>query len=344
MIKINSINIHVPKTPSDQVFDSNDLDLINSKNIQLKSKNFYNIINNKNLKEIKYNWESSLLKKNYTNYTNSYFLLEIESEKDKYKGIICGISTDILKRKLVFPHENVSSIRVEKLKNYLKTVKIQAEPVVIATRYTKDIIIAINLASKNKPILSFDYKKIKYMIKKINIKNSINNFSSFFIVDGHHRLKSLNELSDQLKSDFQLLTLLTEISSVKSNNFIWKVYNPSSRLIKRLIQLNRSNSKPNLNSFWANFKNKYYVFDKSNLKTMSINYFEKWITSNGDIISHINPRAQTPIIHNSNTIIFNYPPISFNKIVKSNKNKLLPKKTTYLEPKIVTGLIISSLK
>ena len=44
------------------------------------------------------------------------------------------------------------------------------------------------------------------------------------------------------------------------------------------------------------------------------------------------------------TITFNYPPISFNKIVKSNKNKLLPKKTTYLEPKIVTGLIISSLK
>ena len=73
MIKINSINIHVPKTPSDQVFDSNDLELINSKNIQLKSKNFYNIINNKNLKEIKYNWESSLLKKNYTNYKNSYF-------------------------------------------------------------------------------------------------------------------------------------------------------------------------------------------------------------------------------------------------------------------------------
>ena len=157
MIKINSINIHVPKTPSDQVFDSNDLDLINSKNIRLKSKNFYNIINNKNLKEIKYNWESSLYKKNYTTYTNSYFLVEIESKNDKYKGIICGISTDVLKRNLVFPHENVSNIRVEKLKNYLKTVKIQAEPVVIATRYTKDIIIAINLASKNKPILSFDY-------------------------------------------------------------------------------------------------------------------------------------------------------------------------------------------
>ena len=345
MIKIEPIDFYLPKNPPDQVFESTDIKKLKSNNKSVKSNNFFNIINTKNLKELKLSWEKSLLADNYNQILNSYYLLEIRSEQNTFKGILCGISSKKIKNNLIFNHEEVFYDRVKKLKNYLKSVEIQAEPVVFGTNFSKEIKEIINSTSKNKPDLSFVYKNIRYSLRKIILKDSIKKFESFYIIDGHHRTASIKLLADDLNTNYKLLTFLTDIDSIECDKFIWKVSNPSINLIERIKIFKTSFSKPNSNLFWAKFENKYYLFNNFEINHKSIINFEKWILNSGDSIDRYYLDDQRSLENDSNSIFFNYPLISFEQIIKAVKdNKLLPKKTTFFKPKMLTGFVIKKLK
>ena len=58
----------------------------------------------------------------------------------------------MLDKQIVSPHEEVFEKRVEKLKTYLANVKIQAEPVVFATNFSKEINANIEETVAKKPI------------------------------------------------------------------------------------------------------------------------------------------------------------------------------------------------
>lgn len=345
MIKIEPIDFYLPKNPPDQVFESTDIKKLKSNNKSVKSNNFFNIINTKNLKELKLSWEKSLLADNYNQILNSYYLLEIRSEQNTFKGILCGISSKKIKNNLIFNHEEVFYDRVKKLKNYLKSVEIQAEPVVFGTNFSKEIKEIINSTSKNKPDLSFVYKNIRYSLRKIILKDSIKKFESFYIIDGHHRTASIKLLADDLNTNYKLLTFLTDIDSIECDKFIWKVSNPSINLIERIKIFKTSFSKPNSNLFWAKFENKYYLFNNFEINHKSIINFEKWILNSGDSIDRYYLDDQRSLENDSKSIFFNYPLISFEQIIKAVKdNKLLPKKTTFFKPKMLTGFVIKKLK
>ncbi len=345
MIKIEPIDFYLPKNPPDQVFESTDIKKLKSNNKSVKSNNFFNIINTKNLKELKLSWEKSLLADNYNQILNSYYLLEIRSEQNTFKGILCGISSKKIKNNLIFNHEEVFYDRVKKLKNYLKSVEIQAEPVVFGTNFSKEIKEIINSTSKNKPDLSFVYKNIRYSLRKIILKDSIKKFESFYIIDGHHRTASIKLLANDLNTNYKLLTFLTDIDSIECDKFIWKVSNPSINLIERIKIFKTSFSKPNSNLFWAKFENKYYLFNNFEINHKSIINFEKWILNSGDSIDRYYLDDQRSLENDSKSIFFNYPLISFEQIIKAVKdNKLLPKKTTFFKPKMLTGFVIKKLK
>ncbi|MAD11374.1 MAG: hypothetical protein CMC04_01455 [Flavobacteriaceae bacterium] len=345
MIKIEPIDFYLPKNPPDQVFESIDIKKIKSNNKSVKSTNFFNIINKKNLKEIKLSWEKFLLSDNYNQILNSYYLLEIRSKQSTFKGILCGISSKKIKNNLIFNHEEVYYNRVKKLKNYLKSIEIQAEPVVFGTNFSKEIKEIINSTSKNKPDSSFVYKKIRYSLRKIILKESIKKFESFYVIDGHHRTASIKLLADDLNTNYKLLTFLTDIDSIECDKFIWKVSNPSINLIERLKIFKTSFSKPDSNLFWAKFDNKYYLFNQFDINHNSIINFEKWILNSGDSIDRYYLDDQRSLENDSNSIFFNYPLISFEQIINAVKdNKLLPKKTTFLKPKMLTGFVITKLK
>jgi len=245
---------------------------------------------------------------------------------------------------LIVPHEDVFENRVEKLKNYLNEVKIQAEPVVFATNFSRELINHIELSVLNNPIEKFNFKNKKYTIRSIDLKDSINKFSKFYIVDGHHRTASFKLLSEESKKDYQLLTFITDISCIKSDKFTWEVSSPSINLINEIKRLEFTSFAPSSNSFWATYQGKNYIFKESDLDKLSIFNLEKWIITSGDKINRYYYKDIDQKSNNSNSIIFNYPIITFNQVINSTKNhKLFPQKTTFLEPKMLTGLTISEL-
>ena len=340
-MKIHNLNIFIPKSPIDQVFDSIDIDFHSKNQSKLKPENFFNIIKNKNLSEIRSNWDSSLLNENYNYFKNKTFLIEIKSNELFYQGILCGISSKILKKELVIPHEKVFKKRVDKLKNYLDIVKIQAEPVVFGTSFPKEINTLIKLSSKNKAILDFKYKNFNYSIKKLNLIDSINNFSKFYIVDGHHRTSSFKSFSKNSKKEFKLLTFLIDVKNIKTDKYTWEVIKPSRNIVNSLKKLKKSSFKPDSELFWAIYEDEYYVFDRTDLGKLSIINLEKWIMKFGDKIKRYHDIKNKKY---DNSIIFNYPIFSFNQIIDSiNKQGVFPQKSTFLEPKMITGLTISEL-
>ena len=344
MFKINTLNTFIPKSPINQVFDSRDLDFLNKNQNKLKDENFFNIIRNKTLSKVRSKWMSNRLNGNYHYHLNKYYLLDIESEKSFFRGILCGLSSEILKQNLIVPHEEVFKNKVEKLKNYLNEVKIQAEPVVFATNFSKELINHIELSVSNEPIVKFNYKMKKYTIRSIDMIDSLNKFSKFYIVDGHHRTASLKLLSEESKKEYQLLTFITDISCIKSDKFTWEVSSPSINLINEIKRLEFTSFAPSSNSFWATYQGKNYIFKESDLDKLSIFNLEKWIITSGDKINRYYYKDIDQKSNNSNSIIFNYPIITFNQVINSTKNhKLFPQKTTFLEPKMLTGLTISEL-
>ena len=345
MLKINPLNFFMPKSPKNQVFDSRDIGFHLLNKGKLKKENFFNIIKRNTLSEIRYNWVLSRLNGNYIYNSSKYYLLDIKSKKTFFRGILCGISSKILKQNLIVPHEEVFENRVNKLKKYLKEVKIQAEPVVFATSFSKEINDVVSLSAISEPTLDFNFKNISYSFREINFKDSINKFSKVYIVDGHHRTASFKSFSKESKKEFQLLTFLTDISNVKSGKFTWHVINPSKKIINRVKELRRVISKPDPQSFWVKYQNNYYVFGDSDIgDVLSIYNLEKWIIKCGDKIKHFYQDDIYKINNDLNSIIFNYPRVTFNEIIDTtNKHQIFPQKTTFLEPKMLTGLIISEL-
>ena len=249
----------------------------------------------------------------------------------------------MLDKQIVSPHEEVFEKRVEKLKTYLANVKIQAEPVVFATNFSKEINANIEETVAKKPIKDFTYNNISYSIREMDIKDSINHFNRFYIVDGHHRTSSLKLFSNSSNEEFQLLTFLTDINDIESDKFSWKTTNPSKNLINSINKLSKSFHKPDPQKFWINYKQEYYLIDEFHIGKMTINNFEKWIIQFGDKINRYHYKNNdTP--NSPNSVTYNFPTITFDQIVKTiNNNKIFPKKTTYLEPKMLTGLFVSEL-
>jgi uncharacterized protein (DUF1015 family) len=343
MLKIDKIDVFLPNSPKNQVFDSLDIISYNSTKTKVKDDNFFNIINKKNTSHIRSAWKSSLLSNNYKYHSKNMFLLEIKSKKSFYRGILCGISSNILDNEIVIPHESVFKTRVKKLKKYLDIVKLQAEPVVFGANFSNQINLEIESSLKKKPIIDFDYKMINYSIRNFDLKDSINNFTKFFIVDGHHRTSSFKLFSKNSNKEYQLLTFLTDIGNIKSDKFTWQVTYPSKYLINSVKRLSKTKSRPNDNLFWAFYRNEYYIFNESELIDLNIINYEKWIVKHGDIIKryHSYNRDENNF---SNCIIFNYPTLSFNEIIDSiNRSEIFPQKSTFLEPKMLTGFTINEL-
>ena len=229
---------------------------------------------------------------------------------------------------------------MKKLQNYLDIVKIQAEPVVFGTSFSKEINDAALDIDSLDILLNFNYKNINYSIRYFDLKDHLNKFSKFYIVDGHHRTSSFKSFAF---SPGILTTFLTDIKDVKSDKFTWQVIDPSRHLINSICNLKKTAFKPDNQLFWAMYKNEYYVFNKSDLKNLSIINLEKWIIKSGDKIKRYYTVGNKKYNY-SNGIVFNFPTLTFNQIIDSiNKQEIFPQKSTFLEPKMLTGLTISEL-
>lgn len=139
----------------------------------------------------------------------AYYIYRQTQGDEQYTGIIGAISIDDCIMNIVKPHEQTLEHKEEKLKEYLKIIDINAEPVVIS--YKADYVIneLIDELTAGKPYASFEFPSFGYHelweisdIKSCKIiEEQFKEFKELYLADGHHRTASSVLYGEEMRNN-----------------------------------------------------------------------------------------------------------------------------------------------
>tara|TARA_Y100000739_G_scaffold227341_1_gene236638 strand:+ start:518 stop:1654 length:1137 start_codon:yes stop_codon:yes gene_type:complete len=296
--------------------------------------------------------------------SDSFYLYEQKKGKDFFTGLISIIPTSEIEKNNILLHEKIIKKRLNIFAKYLKKVKINAEPILLAYKKNDKINSIYKNVKKNRPIYDFTTTdKINHKLWIINDKKNMNNLISYFnkidklyVSDGHHRLNS----SLKVNSKYFMSCLIQEDNlKIYSFNRILQIPHKINieQKIKKLsskytISIKETNYKlKKENEIGIYYENKYYSL-KYDLDMLNIEVISKIIpvfsTKNSISLKYISSQnSQKDILKKckKNEIIFFVKPVKFKKIKDiAEQHKHLPPKSTYILPKLRSGLVLYKFK
>ena len=319
----------------------------------------------KNLEKFK---EKNILK---TEEESIYIYQQI-TNKRTYTGIVCGVSTNDYKNGKIKIHEKTIEKRENLFKDYLSICKIHAEPILLTHESKENIKIYIQDKIKDKPYIKFKSEDNKtHILWKINSKAEISSIQQYFkslnlyIADGHHRMASTLLYDEENNKNNNCLAYIISEDQINLESF--------HRIIKKVTK------KQKLELLYSLKKNFSLIEGKANLLTgknkVNIYLEKKWYNinfkSSSDklIVQILSEKVLKPFFNIKNirdskmikfipeskfklnkidpnkNILFCLPQIKINKIFQfANKNETMPPKSTYIRPKLRTGLLMLELK
>ena len=374
MPKFSPLCFNLPVNPSIQVMRSldsyNDVEL---KKFQINKKHFSNIIYPQNKKInnpfiVRENWKKFIQNKWYLKkYKPSIYYYKISNPTKQIVGFIGSLSTHDFFNNNVTMHEQTYSKRVQHMTNYIKTVKIQAEPVIVIHESPLPVTLILNKIENKKCSVDFEFENTKHQLWRLNeTQNEILNTWSqkqnyFHLADGHHRSECMINLSKDIKADLPISTFLVHQNQISLDSFVWFSKNNMDnsiqlKLVDRLIELgaikflNKSESVIDF-SLIVKINNSFYGLMIQESKDETIpHYINNFILKGfNEIQNTLEYRPNLSHLKISKTTLseslaFYMKPISKQSLFDNAKNKIfLPAKSTYISPKMLTGMVVSSL-
>ena len=314
----------------------------------------------------------------------SFYLYQISREEKISIGIISLFSTSNLKNGILKKHENTITKREKIFQRYLLETQINAEPVLIFHKENSEINKIIELYKKKNHTYNFTTTdRVNHKLWKISEKSlineiidSYNHINEFYIADGHHRVSSSNLISKKLKKETFFLSFLVSEKNIFCGSFIRYInnieYDSNYFLeeIKKKFELKDIYKKSKVDSIKSKsdfitifFNNTYYdlllkkeyVNDAHFTNTQIIDYhiFNQILkikdTKQTERVKYIESSKiqfflnQNPLNNNS-LLIFTKTIDSKQLMQIADNNLILPPKSTYIEPKIRSGITIYDFK
>ena len=314
----------------------------------------------------------------------SFYLYQISREEKISIGIISLFSTSNLKNGILKKHENTITKREKIFQRYLLETQINAEPVLIFHKENSEINKIIELYKKKNHTYNFTTTdRVNHKLWKISEKSLIdeiiinyNQINEFYIADGHHRVSSSNLISKKLKKETFFLSFLVSEKNIFCGSFIRYIDNIKYahadflEEIKKKFELKDiyKNSKVNSlksksdfitiflnNTYYDLLLKEEYVNDALFTDTQIIDYhiFNQILkikdTKQTERVKYIESSKielflnQNPLKKNS-LLIFTKTIDSKQLMQIADNNLILPPKSTYIEPKIRSGITIYDFK
>ena len=314
----------------------------------------------------------------------SFYLYQISREEKISIGIISLFSTSNLKNGILKKHENTITKREKIFQRYLLETQINAEPVLIFHKENSEINKIIELYKKKNHTYNFTTTdRVNHKLWKISEKSLIdeiiinyNQINEFYIADGHHRVSSSNLISKKLKKETFFLSFLVSEKNIFCGSFIRYIDNIKYahadflEEIKKKFELKDiyKNSKVNTlksksdfitiflnNTYYDLLLKEEYVNDSHFTDTQIIDYhiFNQILkikdTKQTERVKYIESSKiqfflnQNPLNNNS-LLIFTKTIDSKQLMQIADNNLILPPKSTYIEPKIRSGITIYDFK
>jgi uncharacterized protein (DUF1015 family) len=165
-------------------------------------------------------------------FPDAYVAYQVSGDNN-FMGIVGCIPASELNQRVTL-HERVLAERVSKFAYYLKNVKIQAEPTLLAFRWNSQWQSLEKRIKQSKPSIVFEKDNAIHQLwplpQKESLAQSLFDFfeaqKTLYLVDGHHRRAAISELS-QTSMNTGLLSYCIPHTSIKSHSYVWFAYEVS---------------------------------------------------------------------------------------------------------------------
>ena len=311
----------------------------------------------------------------------AFYIYYLNHEGNKYKGIIASASTKEYEKGVIKKHEKTLKKREALFTEYLSKIKFNADPVLLSYKSNKKINNLIEKLSNGRAEYEFTTSNkalhklwiISNSKDILDIQNEFKKVNSLYIADGHHRTESSYQLSKS-NGIKHFMSLLIDENDLKIYGFnrVLKFQKEIDRnlFLKKLSEnfdvkkisgpkFQTKNSNEIViyfnKTFYSIVAKKDMIFSDS-LSKLSYSILNKKIfeeifnlDSNSKKIKYYSGKEKIENIikiidNDSNSIAFILNPIKLETIKEiADKNQTLPPKSTYIDPKLRSGITILDL-
>jgi len=302
---------------------------------------------------------------------HSYYLYEQSKNGRLYTGII-GL-LDVNKTK-VYLHENTLATREALFSEYLITTGFQAEPVLMfgpSNKERKELITAVKERAPEVDFFTTDHTGHRLWhisgVECAMIEDTFSEDDSFFLADGHHRFGSTrrvaNELSDNRAAQSILAMFMDEeeIGIESFERWVTKVDVPTLKAIEQtfeVVQKQRGFEEVEgdlemfLNGTWYALRAKQEIdreLPPSYLFDLILHPFLGLQDAKTDRrIKYVQQCAEDQskrMVEAGACIGFRLPPVGVEVLKKTaSTGGVMPPKSTYIEPKLRSGMVLHVFK
>ena len=302
---------------------------------------------------------------------NGFYIYRQTTNRHTYTGLICAIEVKEYENKKIKIHEKTIEKREELFSQYLSITKIHAEPILLTYDSTKTFIQENYMSEENK-LYDFQNKEgvkheIWHIIDQQKINKIIKNFESIsdlYIADGHHRMASSFRCK-KTKKCLAYILAKQELTTYPFHRILST--NTSRQKILQNIQRHFQIKKINLP---YQQKNNIQFYISQQWYEITLEKEENHNILNDLLVSKLLDKILKPIFNiedergnknirfisgnqpvekitkniKNNEILFFMNTIQINTIIQIAKNdQTTPPKSTFILPKIPSGLIMMEL-
>lgn len=292
----------------------------------------------------------------YQSLSKGHFWYRIENEYGSFEGVLTGVQV-ASKSNNITTHEAVLEKRVQLFSDYLTAVGFQAEPVLLMHEKNQAAAELSQQIHCRKGELQFILGVEKHQLwmltseEAARLNNLCDELEQFHLADGHHRYAStLNTVKESLNPTL-LFSFLVAKDQVQNAAFTWAIKDP--QLAKQLSENISPESicEKEVANIEIKMNGDHIYCQATRSLTVSSYIVEKLlgITAQQKIdlkslIDYFPPGELSPEKGKAYPAVIDYKPLSVDKIISLAKaQKILPPKSTYILPKLPTGLCFTPL-
>lgn len=289
-----------------------------------------------------------------------------------FTGLIGLASLEDYEKGVIKRHELTISTREQMFMDYLNVTRIHAEPVLLTYKSKREIEKVKDQYLEQRPEYEFTtHDEVLHELWLISdradleeLSKSFESVDTMYIADGHHRIASsyqLSSLKKDSKYDHVLAYFLPDDQliihgfsrAIKLGKLSHKEFMDG---LERFYSLKKG-LEPNQNQIGFYYKNQWYMLVEKSNSSLSVEYFTNHVLLDVLKIKDLRKSKQVnylPSFSAKNFMesivdsgkmdaLFVIPPISMEDLKQTcNQNKVLPPKSTWIEPKLRSALVIYS--
>ena len=319
--------------------------------------------NSSNYTAIRSGIQSLITNDIYSFFEPKIYWYRIVNKSTSYAGFLCGLPTQECAHPLLTTHEHVLDKRVQLFSDYLTTTQVQAEPI-LALHENTDFTASFESSIYKRPCtISFSLNNEEHELWELDAQETkviqafAKNEEQFHLADGHHRLAGSLDYASKQTLATAVFSFVVAKNQLQNDRFVWAIKqlpkNISALDIEKLVG---NEDKPNAEKsigFLLGEKTHLIQFPKSTNAARFL--FENILgfSTHDDINLSEYIDYFPPTKYNADRFLgsaqpymakFFYTPLSVDDIIQTAKaQEKLPPKSTYLHPKLPTGLFITPM-